>query len=278
MNLKDLKLDIIILAGQSNAEGCGLGETQNEYALNPDILMMSDTYPVGYKKDEGGVEYLDVKRPTKFTVKTACENISNGQKIGNFALVFAREYAKNDLEKNRKVLIVNAAVGGTGFSRCQWGVSNPLHNRLTDMIKEALGYNSENRIVAFLWHQGESDALENKDMPLKEIQSRYFDHFSNMIKNLDDLYDFKKVPLISAGFCNEWASKFSEQCKAVISALVSFCKNHKNSAFFETDDLESNNQSIGNGDDIHFSRKSLYVLGERYYKAYKSIKGIHTAR
>ena len=42
-------------------------------------------------------------------------------------------------------------------------------------------------------------------------------------------------------------------------------------AFIETSDLLSNNQQIGNGDPIHFSKDSLYKLGHRYFEAFAQI-------
>lgn len=43
------------------------------------------------------------------------------------------------------------------------------------------------------------------------------------------------------------------------------------SAFIETYDLLSNNQTISNGDDIHFSKQSLHVLGRRYFDSYRGL-------
>ena len=42
-------------------------------------------------------------------------------------------------------------------------------------------------------------------------------------------------------------------------------------AFVETADLLSNNQKTSNGDDIHFCRESLYILGRRYYEAFEKL-------
>ena len=42
-------------------------------------------------------------------------------------------------------------------------------------------------------------------------------------------------------------------------------------AFVETADLPSNNQKTGNGDDIHFCRESLHVLGQRYFEKFLAL-------
>ena len=56
--------DIVILAGQSNGQGCGVGPVDEEFLEDERVLMMSDTYPYGYKTNEAGVTYMDAVSPT----------------------------------------------------------------------------------------------------------------------------------------------------------------------------------------------------------------------
>ena len=46
---------------------------------------------------------------------------------------------------------------------------------------------------------------------------------------------------------------------------------HEKCAFLETFDLPFNHQKTGSGDNLHFSRESLYELGRRYFKAFTEI-------
>jgi hypothetical protein len=69
---------------------------------------------------------------------------------------------------------------------------------------------------------------------------------------------------------NEWKMKNLENCEPVVAAIRDVCKT-VNGAFVETSDLKSNNQEIGNGDDIHFSRNALDILGRRYFEAFEKI-------
>ena len=46
-----------------------------------------------------------------------------------------------------------------------------------------------------------------------------------------------------------------------------------NCAFIETDTLSSNDEIFHNGDDIHFCRESLHILGRRYFAEYNRIIG-----
>ena len=65
------------------------------------------------------------------------------------------------LKPGRKLLIIRAAIGGTGFSDERWGMTDDLYLRMIEMIKTALELNSKNKLAAFLWHQGETDAILN---------------------------------------------------------------------------------------------------------------------
>ena len=149
------KLDIIILAGQSNAAGTGTGEVTQPYRADERILMMTDDSNPRFET-EGDFVCLKMDLPATNQIAIAEEP---ADKYSNFSLSFAAKYAQAYLEADRKILIVNAAVNGTGFARPEWGIANVLHHRLIAMVEEALSYNPENRVVAFLWHQGEHDAF-----------------------------------------------------------------------------------------------------------------------
>ena len=82
--------DIIILGGQSNAEGNGVGNTESPYEPDDRILMMHDNRWYGYVKDENGKPMKDVEISVK--------RISNG---------VVTNLGKTD---------VNGKVNGEGFS------------------------------------------------------------------------------------------------------------------------------------------------------------------
>ena len=77
-----------------------------------------------------------------------------------------------------------------------------------------------------------------------------------------------------------WKNKKLEDCIPVVDAMKKVCSDYPYGEFVESDGLTSNFQQVGRKtpvvgeyfeDDIHFSRKALYELGDRYYKAYTSI-------
>lgn len=268
--LKQEKLDIIILAGQSNAEGNGKGDTKHPYKRNKNILHMYDINSYGYKEDERSkVIHLDIKYPVEFEIDVAEEKTPNGEG-GNLGLFFSKMYAKNNLENGRKILLIRAAVGGTGFARGHWGESDVLPKRLNDMVDYALSLNKENRIVAFLWHQGEHDAFENTDLDENTRKNFYYQKLSKFFTNFKNRYNSFSYPIICGGIVDSWKKDYSSECRAIEDASKKVMKNIQGS-FVSSKGLKSNNDEIGNGDPLHFSRDALYIFGKRYYSAYKKL-------
>lgn len=244
--LEDYKndvFDVIIQGGQSNAEGCGAGPVQDEYVPRDDILYMN----------------------SDLTISIAEERIWDGNKINEFALNFSREYIKKGrLKTGRKVLILRAAVGGTGWADHRWGMTEDLYLKMMEMIKAAIELNPENRLVAFLWHQGETDTGSAHDV--------HYNHLRELVESVRSTYNYPKLPFIAGDFVNdEWKKENLAGAEPVIAAIRDVCKDIGYAGFAETDDLHSNHQDIGNGDTIHFSREALNILGARYFEIFEKI-------
>ena len=265
---KNEKYDIIILAGQSNAEGCGLGEVENEFQPNELIHSLCDHATYEYKKYDDGRDYLDINYPSEKYIEITKENLNDkGEKLGSLATSFALKYiADGRLEKGRKLLLIKAGIGGSGFYRPEWGVGNVLYNRVVDFTQTALSLNKENRVVAFLWHQGEHDTFEGSAFSFEE---KYRWHYFRLRKQIETFYNkFKiSVPFITAEFCKEWYEKDIPRNESILKAIKDVAYDLKGEVV-ETKDLLSNNQEVNNEDDIHFSRQSQYILGERFYDAF----------
>ena len=261
------EFDIIILAGQSNAWGCGIGEVKREFVPDARILMLCDDANAHFEKDEHGEDYLFIPSVVNKSITIAAER----EKTGNFALIFAQKYLESGrLEAGRKILIINAAVGGTGFAKKQWGIGAPLYDRLCDMTKAALNLNGKNRVVTILWHQGEHDAFENSSFSDDERYAFYHSSISAMFKDYIKRFSLDGIPVVAGGFCGEWYEKYKNNCDIVIKATKAFLAEN-NGGFAESVGLLSNNEKNHNGDDIHFCREALYILGERFYLIFEEI-------
>ncbi len=242
--------DSVIQAGQSNAEGCGLGETEDPFG------------------QDGRIWYLN----NDFTISLAAERVWGNEIASDFSLSFAREYLRAGLlAPERMLLLVRSAVGGTGFLDNHWKPKDDLFLRMTDMIKTALELNPENRLVAFLWHQGETDAVYN---------ATYEGHYENLLtlyRLTADGFGVPDIPFVAGDFVQHWKGDNAAICEPVIRAIRDVCRD-VGGAFVETDGLCSNTQEkrqipLAWEDTIHFSRRSLGELGKRYFAAYREIVG-----
>lgn len=253
--------DIIVVAGQSNAEGTGIGPVTEEYVPNENILYLTTKVSDVTSGEERIITYPD----KTLTISIAQERMSENGEIGDLSLTFAEEYLKNNLlASGRKLLIIRAALGGTGFQRKQWGADCPVEMRMHEMIEYALSLNEENRIVAFLWHQGEHDAFEGN------VPDNYEKQLTEFVATVRKRYACEDVPFIAGDFCSEWKEKNLEICAPIVDKIKRvFSKEH--CGFVETADLLSNNQKLSNGDDIHFCRESLHILGRRYFHTYSKL-------
>lgn len=272
-NTELFSYDIIILAGQSNAEGNGIRTAEDREIINENVYQLVDKNPARVYENEKGETILDIKMPTETVLE-----IAHDRKAGDtlymtdFARTFAEKYIGSGyLANGRKILIVKAAIGGTGFAKKQWGVGNPLSDRLFIMVDKALSLNKDNRIVAFLWHQGEHDAFENANFTTQEKYDFYYNNYTEQIKNIREHYKGYDFPVIAGEFVNDWASKNKFQCDAVEKATKDACLKIGNAAVVSSEGLLSNDQKIHNGDDIHFCAESLYELGERYYAQFSNL-------
>lgn len=259
------RYDIFIQAGQSNAEGTGYGPVTQEYIPDERILYLNAVKTVSEKNERIHVEYADAL----FVLATADERdvVINDvdRRVGDFSLTFAKAYIDAGLlQEGRKLLIIRAAVGGTGFQRKHWGVEDELYLKMLEMTDHALSLNPENKLMGLLWHQGEHDAFEGN------TPENYRNQLTALIKNVKERYNSPKLPFICGDFAREWKAENIEICEPILQVIREVVQEH-GGRFVETGDLATNNDVTGSGDNIHFCRESLHVLGERYFKAYTDI-------
>ena len=247
------KFDIIIQAGQSNSEGYAFGHVDAPYA--PD----------------GRVWYMNEND----TISLAVEKVAGNGIQANFALPFAREYINAGcLAEDRKLLILRAAVGGTGFLDNRWKLTDDLYLHMMEMIRTALSLNPENRLAAFIWHQGETDA------GCRATYDQHYNHLMTLLNSVRTTFDVPDLPFVAGDFVHDWRDANMEICTPVLDAIRAVCRDCGRGGFVETDGLRSNAQEAidhplgwGNGDTIHFSRRAIYELGARYFTEYARIIG-----
>ena len=247
------KYDIILQAGQSNADGYGHGPVEHPYAPDERILYLTAGNPKAGEYYPKGELEISVAAERPIADKP-------GDLLGDFSLEFARKYVEDGrLAPGRKLLIVRTAVGGTGFLKEYWRVGDPLHQRMLRMTDYAMGLNGDNRLVGFLWHQGEHEAAFLND------PQRYHDEFTAVVKSVLERYG--DMPFVCGGFCSQWAQENQPACDNV-QGVIRAVAGKVGGAYVETADLRSNDQRTGDGDTIHFCREDLQELGRRYFSAF----------
>ena len=235
--------DIIIQGGQSNSEGCGIGPLEHPFQPNTEIYMMEND----------------------FTIMTAREKVWGNDAVGNYAFSFAEKYVINgNLKPDRKLLILLAAVGGTSFHARRWGLEDDLFLIMINMLETALNLNPENRPVALLWHQGESDTQN-------PVYDTHYKNLSNLVNKVRSVAGRDDLPFVAGNFVPQWYNENIDICIPIVKAIRDVCADIGYAAFVESDGLQSNNEKVGNDDKIHFSREALYFLGHRYYNAFKEL-------
>ena len=263
--------DIIIVAGQSNASGNGLGQTNTPWAIDQRIMMLSDTFTSHVESTPYG-DRIEIESSGECFLTLADERDNKGVKNSAFCLYFAKKYADDFLEKDRKVLLVQTAIGGTGFALKHWGAGDKLEKRAFDLVDTALSMNDKNRVVAVLWHQGEHDIYENAHLDYNEKHDYYANKLETLIFNFKNKYG--EVPFISASFCKSWIlEQNQDSVNAVVDAYKTIYKKFRNTAHvYNTDDLKSNSQVVkGSSDKAHFCRQACNVLAQRYYEKFVEI-------
>ena len=240
---KNDQFDIIIQGGQSNAEGCGLGPIGEFHVPSANVLYMNND----------------------FTIKIAEERVNeNEQKVNEFSLSFCGEYIKKGrLKDGRKLLVLRCAIGGTGWVDKRWGMNDDLYLKMMAMIKSALELNPGNKLVAFLWHQGENDCGSPYEV--------HYNHLKELVESVRTAYNCPNLPFIAGDFVNEWKTILFEHCKEISRAIKDVCNNIGHAGFVETEGLSSNSQAMGNADTIHFSREALRLMGIRYFGVFENI-------
>ena len=232
--LKDFtkeKFDILIQAGQSNAEGYGFGPTEEPWEPDDRVWVLNGD----------------------FTISQAAEKVTGNDIQSDFSLSFVREYIRDGrLEEGRGILILRTAVGGTGFLDGHWKPEDDLYLRMIEMTRTALELNPENRLVALLWHQGETDTSYDATF------SGHYDRLMTLVKGVRETFGRPDLPFIAGDFVQDWKGLNIEVCTPVVDAIRAVCRDCGNGGFVETDGLLSNRQELdynplGWEDEIHFS-------------------------
>jgi hypothetical protein len=224
--------DIIILAGQSNMVG-------RNGPVDP-VLDSTNDRIYQYGNSTG-------------TITQASDPLDHWDETANtvgMGMSFAKQYLPY-LASNRNILLIPAADGGTGFSTGHWAVSGAAREWVktaANAVINSAAEDEEHRVVAILWHQGETDRSYS--------QSQYTDALDTLIAEYRaNITGASNVPFI-VGEVPSWSTQYGA---GVAASLLDITDRVKYTAFVSTSDLTDG------GDSLHFDAASQRTLGARYY-------------
>ena len=339
--LDDTVYDIVIIAGQSNAVGYGIRNVCDKSTFagcGGKIDLRTNTTVQGPIRISG-YEIIDTTKVKMFTssydfpdsyielnknkivdMSEPLNHILSRDPAGDsnkisFVSSFAKEYLKITEFRTsaRKLLIVGCAVSATGIN--EWGVATDpysLYNATVERlrtVRSRLSPSNNSKVVAFLWHQGESDMpgifsnpaniatrITSYKLRLKNCLTGMRTAIMSIFNSNNGGYTY---PILLGGLCYD--KQFNRitgvrnpaEFRQEMSKLISEVSNPNDpnyipkSAFVSSDyftfspRLEGNSimnesgtevDTYGDDGNHHFSASSMREFGRRYFYFYNIIK------
>ena len=167
---------------------------------------------------------------------------------------FAEAYAKKyDVD----VGLIPCADGGTEIR--QWLPGSLLYDHAVCQAKLA---QRTSTIAGVLWHQGESDCVEDRIAPYEE-------RLRHVITSIRKDLDLNDVPFIMGElgeFLSEHEAAFLHNFPAINDVIRSFDDTEHRIGIVSAKGLGSN------ADKLHFSSDALHEFGLRYFKVFESLR------
>lgn len=242
--------DIILPIGQSNMVGRGTPDATLDFAV-PEIYQ--------YKQDG--------------TIVLAVDPLDHAAPNGLFgpAMPFARHYVREGLNRGRQVLLVPSAVGGTwlvnpstasaGVGTWNPSVAGSLLDTAIARANAAIAAAPGSRIVAILWHQGESDAAVAESRTQTEYQTQLD---ALIAKCRSQITGAANVPFIVGGMVPEYLTTgTATQIQAALSGTPARVANTGYAAPVPDSNI---------GDNLHYDTAGQLRMAARYFAEYQKLR------
>ena len=163
---------------------------------------------------------------------------------------------------DKTVGLIPTAVGGTPISAWKpcgvdpWDPECHPYDNSIILAKEAM---KKGKIVAVLWHQGESDAgLQNPN---------YKEDLREVIHNFRNELNLHDVPFILGELASFYEPRLADHIGPIDQAMYDLAEEESLVSVIATKDLDHR------GDNLHFDTASCHIMGERYFEAYQKLTG-----
>lgn len=183
-------------------------------------------------------------------------------------LAFGRAYIKN-LPTNRKLLLVPAAYGGTGFITNDWNPGDRLYIEAVRRTNEALATDPQgNCMAAILWSQGETDAVGS--FGTAAYTAALDRMISSLRRDIAATSGVATAPFLLGQFSPDWiAPRPTAAQQAILDAINATPGRVAYTALVSTEGLLSNNTQ-GLAAPVHLDAASQRIYGVRFFTAIDS--------
>ena len=264
---------LVLLVGQSNMAGRGYAG-EDDLTLIPNLLMIRPDFrwqpavdPV--TRDRYVVGLFDsAKKKIKLKDPYGIVLPGKGEKICGVGM--GRTFGKLLLAANpgKTVGLIPCAVGGTSVLAWTPGAVDPSDKTIypyDQAIAKAREAQKSGKIVAILWHQGESDAARHTPEYREKLQT--------IIANFRrDLNLGAEVPFIAGEIVDFNPEKNQGSYEIINQALAEIAQADSSFRLVKLQGMHHR------GDKLHFDTASYHEMGKRYFDAYQKFQQERNAK
>jgi hypothetical protein len=267
LNPFDVGEDGILLIGQSNTVG---------YGMTFDAVV--DVTDSRVRQFAGSGTYMN---QTIAAVDGLYHRELMSTRVG-FGMTFGRLYAQS-CPTNRRVTLIPAAMGGTGMFTSSVTPGTPagytyvaagswdpnrgsggidLLTQAVNSAKAFLALNPKNRITAILWLQGESDLITNS-------QSAYATRLDQLITAVrSEIPGAANTPFVVGQMLDVFVGAATSPPGKINLAHIDTPRRQQSTGFAYSPNA-TNDATMQNGDNVHFSAKAQRIIGASMFDAYQ---------
>lgn len=207
-----------------------------------------------------------------------CDDWYQGLQSVGFGLSFAKEVLKT-LPPDDRVMLIPAGISGTGFFDNVWpAYTGRGFTAAIDKLRRAMSLlttmNLNPTFDGILWHQGELDAGDNGAGNVADTNFYLNQDIIPLIKAFRDTnllpFTSPRVPFVAGNLLPSWgfAPAHGER-RGVVNAIALLDQMVPFTASVPSQGLLGDPVFLGStGELIHFTARSLRILGRRYFDAW----------
>ena len=243
----DEAYDVFLIAGQSNTlNGC----CQDPAIQKEDSLILQ----LGRFNDDN-LKLISAKEPL-------AHHNAKPNRIG-FAMTFVKLYKENYLGEGKKILIIPAGHGGTGFIDNHWNPGDDLYEDAMMRVNYVFEKFPKSKLKAILWQQGEKDVNQKSDHYRADLDTMIV-QIRKDIKVAD-----VSVPFFMGGMVPYWVEQ-KKRREVQQRYIRKTSERHRNVWYVSPYDPFTIRKKNNKEDDIHYDAKGQVELGKRYFTNYKT--------